>query len=165
MYWIFIPTVGGVGGWDAFFTLATTPSHSHDSGNSGHKEKKRIEDMCRKCDFRSCCRQNVGGWTESTLSIPAAHESISYPPPSHLDIHMDSTTSFGIFNLLQALDPLQPHCPGVHQYRIKYGVNLCVFHIKGKKIVVADALLWCLTGLACQLISDQSSAATLIWEC
>ena len=62
------------------------------------------------------------------------------PPPKHLAIHADSTTSFGIFNSLCALDHYNPIILESVKIQIKYSIDLHVFHIEGKKNTVTDAL-------------------------
>ena len=73
------------------------------------------------------------------------------PPPKRLAIHTDSSTSFGIFNSLHALDLYNPIIFESAKTWIKHQIDLWVFFIEGKKNVVADALSHCLIGLACQI--------------
>ena len=72
------------------------------------------------------------------------------PPLRHLAIHTDSSTSFGIFNSLRALDLYNPIILESVKIWIEHNIDLHVFLIEGKKNVVADALSWRLLGLARQ---------------
>src|SRR5258708_14098899 len=73
------------------------------------------------------------------------------PPPKRLAIHTDSSTSFGIFNSLRALDLYNPIIFESVKTRIKHQIDLRVFFIEGKKNVVADALSRRLIVLARQI--------------
>ncbi len=72
------------------------------------------------------------------------------PPPKHLAIHTDSSTSFGIFNSLCALDLYNPIIFESVKIQIEHQVDLRVFLIEGKKNVVADTLSWHLVSLTHQ---------------
>ena len=73
------------------------------------------------------------------------------PPPRHLAIHTDSSTSFGIFNSLCVLNLYNLIILGAIKIRIEHNIDLCVFLIEGKKNMVADALSQRLVSLAWQI--------------
>ena len=62
------------------------------------------------------------------------------PPPQHLAIHTDSMTSFSIFNSLWAISTYNLIILQSVKVWLKSKIDLWVFHIDGKKNVVADAL-------------------------
>ena len=64
---------------------------------------------------------------------------------------MDSSTSFGIFNSLHAIDLYNLVILEAVKIRIKHDIDLHVFLIEGKKNTVADALSQRLASLARQI--------------
>jgi hypothetical protein len=62
------------------------------------------------------------------------------PTPKRLAIHTDSTSSFSIFNTLHVLELYNPIIMEAVKIPLQHNIELRVFHIEGKKNVVADAL-------------------------
>ena len=62
------------------------------------------------------------------------------PPPTHLAIHTDSSTSFGIFNSLRALALYNPIILAAVKIHLHSHIDLHVFYIEGKKNSIADTL-------------------------
>src|SRR5258708_4215274 len=76
------------------------------------------------------------------LTILAALEWASSlnPPPKHLAIHTDSSTSFSIFNSLRAISLYNPIIFSSVKICLLFKIDLHVFFIEGKKNTIADAL-------------------------
>src|SRR5258708_16310492 len=70
------------------------------------------------------------------------------PPPKHLAIHTDSSTSFGIFNSLCTISLYNPIIFSSVKIRLQFKIDLHVFIIEGKKNTIADALSCCALSLA-----------------
>ncbi len=87
------------------------------------------------------------------LTILAALQwaSTLNPLPGHLAIHMDSSTSFSIFNSLCTISLYNPIIFSSVKIRLEFKINLHVFFIQGKKNTIANTLLCRALSLACQL--------------
>jgi hypothetical protein len=77
-------------------------------------------------------------------------------PPKHLAIHTNSTTSFAIFNTLRALEVYNPIIMAAVKIRLESNIDLRIFHIEGKKNVVANALSRCAFAVARLYMPDLS---------
>jgi len=78
---------------------------------------------------------------EAIAILAAIHWSaLLHPTPHHLTIHTDSSNSFNIFNSLHASDPYNSILMSAASIQINYGIDLCIFFIKGKQNTIADAL-------------------------
>ncbi len=97
------------------------------------------------------CHFNV--FYNEAITILAALEWASSlkPPPKHLAIHMDSSTSFSIFNSLRTISLYNPIIFSSVKIRLHSKIDLHVFYIEGKKNTIADALSCCTLSLACHL--------------
>ncbi len=86
--------------------------------------------------------QNFNIFFNEAFTILAALQwaATLHPIPCHVAIHMDSTTSFSIFNSLHALSLYNPILMAAIKICIKSNIDLHIFHIKGKKNTVADTL-------------------------
>src|SRR5260221_14173993 len=86
------------------------------------------------------CHFNV--FYNEAITILAALEWASSlkPPPKHLAIHMDSSTSFSIFNSLRTIALYNPIIFSPVKIRLHSKIDLHVFFIEGKKNTIADAL-------------------------
>ncbi len=73
------------------------------------------------------------------------------PVPKHLAIHMDSSTSFSIFNSLHAISLYNPIIFSSVKIHLQSKIDLHVFFIEGKKNTIADTLSRCALSLACSL--------------
>ncbi len=87
------------------------------------------------------------------LTILAALQwaSTLNPLPKHLAIHMDSSTSFSIFNSLCAISLYNPIIFLSVKICLEFKIDLHIFFIQGKKNTIANALSCWALSLAHQL--------------
>ncbi len=107
---------------------------------------------------KGICRITVIWFVFVCLRIFAALEwaASRTPPPKCLAIHTNSTTSFSIFNSLRTLDMYNPIIMASVKIRLESKIDLRIFHIEGKKNVIADALSRQAFAVACSYMPELS---------
>jgi hypothetical protein len=102
--------------------------------------------------------QNYNIFFNEAVTVLAALQwaASKTPPPKCLAIHTDSTTAFAIFNTLRALDIYNPIIMALVKIRLESKINLRIFHIEGKKNIIADALSRRAFAAACMYMPELS---------